>query len=370
MPQFEVKNAANQVTITLNGDTADISAGGNGQDGMLVLRDKAGKEYARFTGFQLGGQMVLTTPAGEQRVFLGAAGSDLSLGGNGAGGDINLWAPTDNTGGFPPPTKPNIKMNGGESQVYLRAGGQDRMHLDGSGGNVWLGGNGADGDVVLFAASGDNATLTKSTIHLNGGAGQIGLSTADGIRRILLDGPGGNVWLGGKGEPGDLMLFPETENNNNDHTKASVWLSGHNGDIILKNADCAEEFDVAEADVEPGTVLVLDADAGRLRTSDLAYDTTVAGVVSGAGTYRPGIVLDRHGPAAGRLPVALVGKVFCKVDATATPVRPGSLLTTAECPGHAMAAVDRARAFGAVLGKALQGLESGRGLIPILVALQ
>ena len=194
--------------------------------------------------------------------------------------------------------------------------------------------------------------------------------TAAGLRRIFLDGPGGNVWLGGKGEPGDLMLFHEAENDTTDHTKASVWLSGHNGDIILKNADCAEEFDVAEDDVEPGTVLVLDAEPGRLRTSDRAYDTRVAGVVSGAGAYRPGIVLDRNGPAVGRRPVALVGKVFCKVDATAAPVRPGSLLTTAECPGHAMAVGDRARAFGAVLGKALQGLESGRRLIPILVALQ
>ena len=53
---------------------------------MLVLRDKTGKEYARLTGFQLGGQMVLTTPTGEQRLFLGAGGSDLSLGGKWRGG--------------------------------------------------------------------------------------------------------------------------------------------------------------------------------------------------------------------------------------------------------------------------------------------
>jgi hypothetical protein len=35
-----------------------------------------------------------------------------------------------------------------------------------------------------------------------------------------------------------------------------------------------------------------------------------------------------------------------------------------------MKATDPARAFGAVIGKALGSLESGRGLIPILVALQ
>jgi hypothetical protein len=35
-----------------------------------------------------------------------------------------------------------------------------------------------------------------------------------------------------------------------------------------------------------------------------------------------------------------------------------------------MKASDPSRAFGAVLGKALQSLESGKGMIPILVALQ
>jgi hypothetical protein len=35
-----------------------------------------------------------------------------------------------------------------------------------------------------------------------------------------------------------------------------------------------------------------------------------------------------------------------------------------------MKAVDRERAFGAVIGKALQPLESGQGLIAAIIALQ
>jgi hypothetical protein len=35
-----------------------------------------------------------------------------------------------------------------------------------------------------------------------------------------------------------------------------------------------------------------------------------------------------------------------------------------------MKAADPARAFGAVIGKALAPLDGGRGLIPVLVALQ
>jgi hypothetical protein len=46
------------------------------------------------------------------------------------------------------------------------------------------------------------------------------------------------------------------------------------------------------------------------------------------------------------------------------------LLTSSATPGHAMKAVDRERCLGALLGKALKPLESGCGLIPMLIALQ
>jgi hypothetical protein len=46
------------------------------------------------------------------------------------------------------------------------------------------------------------------------------------------------------------------------------------------------------------------------------------------------------------------------------------MLTTSPTEGHAMKACDPARAFGAVIGKALRPLATGIGLIPILIALQ
>ena len=142
------------------------------------------------------------------------------------------------------------------------------------------------------------------------------------------------------------------------------------GDIRLANADCAEDFDIADATpAEPGTVMVLN-DAGELAPSGHAYDTRVAGVVSGAGTYKPGIVLDRRQTVAVRQPIALLGKVFCKVDAQFSAIAAGDLLTTSPTPGHAMATNDPIKAFGAIVGKALRPLASGQGLIPILIALQ
>jgi hypothetical protein len=143
------------------------------------------------------------------------------------------------------------------------------------------------------------------------------------------------------------------------------------GDIRLSNADCAEDFDVSGADsIEPGTVMVLGEADGTLHQSRRAYDKRVAGVVSGAGGYKPGIVLDKQNTQANRVPLALLGKVYCKVDASYGSIEVGDLLTTSDRPGHAMKAADPTRVYGSVIGKALRPFKDGQGLIPILIALQ
>lgn len=142
------------------------------------------------------------------------------------------------------------------------------------------------------------------------------------------------------------------------------------GDILLTGADCAEQFDINDSQLPaPGTVVSIDAD-GSLRESCEAYDKKVAGVVSGAGDYKHGILLDRRPTTENRVAVALVGKVYCKVDADYSAIQVGDLLTTSPTPGHAMRATESAKAFGATIGKALKPLAFGKGLVPILVALQ
>jgi hypothetical protein len=142
------------------------------------------------------------------------------------------------------------------------------------------------------------------------------------------------------------------------------------GDVQLTGGDLAEHFQVrTDRDIEPGTVMVLDG-VGRIRVSASAYDRKVAGVVSGAGGYRPGLILDHRGQTVGCQPLALVGKVLCKVDASFGPVEVGDLLTTSPTPGHAMKAAAPELAFGAVLGKAMAPLAEGAGLLAILVTLQ
>jgi hypothetical protein len=142
------------------------------------------------------------------------------------------------------------------------------------------------------------------------------------------------------------------------------------GDIYLPGADCAEQFDCAGGQmIEPGTLVVID-DNGELGASQKAYDGKVAGVVAGAGTYRPGIILDKQPTGNPRVVLSLIGKAYCKVDAAYGEIVIGDLLTSSPSTGHAMKASDREKAFGAIVGKALSPLASGKGIVPILIALQ
>jgi hypothetical protein len=68
--------------------------------------------------------------------------------------------------------------------------------------------------------------------------------------------------------------------------------------------------------------------------------------------------------------VALTGRVYALADATESPIAPGDLLTTSATPGHCMKVTDPQKAFGAVIGKAMTGLQEGQGLILVLVSLQ
>lgn len=143
------------------------------------------------------------------------------------------------------------------------------------------------------------------------------------------------------------------------------------GDVYADGTFNAGGADLAEmlpavSGLEPGEVLVVGPD-GRLTRSSQARQTSVVGVYS----TRPGFLggspddLD----LAGRVPLAIVGVVPVKVSAENGAIRPGDLLVTSATPGHAMKA-DANPAPGTLLGKALGSLESGCGLLSVLVMLQ
>jgi len=142
---------------------------------------------------------------------------------------------------------------------------------------------------------------------------------------------------------------------------------------ITGGGDLAEPFEIAEAEsIQPGMVVAIDPERpGHLRMADKAYDRTVAGIISGANGITPGLTMKQEGTVAdGAHPVALTGRVYCWADASNGPIKPGDLLTTSDTPGHAMKVTDHAKAQGAIIGKAMTGLERGKGLVLVLVTLQ
>ncbi len=142
------------------------------------------------------------------------------------------------------------------------------------------------------------------------------------------------------------------------------------GDIQMLRWDVAEDFDVEDGQtITPGSVVAIGG-SGGLRLADEPYDTAVIGIVSGANGFEPALRLDRARSDRQRLPVALVGKVMCLVDAEAFPIRAGDLLCSSSTPGHAMRAVDVGRSVGAIIGKALRSLDRGSALIPVIAILQ
>ena len=156
-------------------------------------------------------------------------------------------------------------------------------------------------------------------------------------------------------------------------TKSTMYA---NSLQITGGADVAEPYKIAASqDVKPipGMVVSIDPNqTGQMRVSTRAYDNTVGGIISGAGGVQPGVVLRQAGTIAdGTLPIASVGRVWCWCDADAGgAITPGDLLTTSDTPGHAMRVRDHDKARGAILGKAMSPLKTGKGLVLVLVTLE
>ena len=137
----------------------------------------------------------------------------------------------------------------------------------------------------LLGVTHSNSVAAVSGVNKNGGIGLFGEGRIAGsfVGDVEVTGNGrfdGNVEVTGNGR------F-----DGNVEVTGNLHMSSPTSDIVL--GDVAEGFDTQHSEfIEPGTVVVLDQH-GLVRPGDAAYDKKVAGVVSGAGNYRPAIVLDK-----------------------------------------------------------------------------
>ena len=234
--------------------------------------------------------------------------------------------------------------NSGAIGAYASVGVNNAIILGGTASNAVTVGIGTSKPYNDYALDVDT---TKSNGVINGG--------------VVVNASGGNLYLG-------------MTNGTHKFRVSTGGVAYADGGFVASGADFAESVAVRgqSSEYEPGDVLEIDANADRhLALSHHAYATLVAGIYS----TKPGVLATPHNiddPSAQstEVPLAVVGIVPCKVTAENGAIARGDLLVTSSRPGYAMKGTDQSRLVGAVVGKALQPLAAGTGMIEVLITLQ
>nr|BAL55177.1 hypothetical protein HGMM_F23G10C30 [uncultured Acetothermia bacterium]BAL60218.1 hypothetical protein HGMM_OP4C854 [Candidatus Acetothermum autotrophicum] len=201
---------------------------------------------------------------------------------------------------------------------------------------------------------GIGTSAPSAKLHINNTANQPGLriDSSDGQNAL-------EIYNTGSGSATGLIFRVE-------RTTGNVYADGN---FTGGGADVAERITVTES-VEPGDVVEIDPDnPGKFRKAREALSTRVAGVISTA----PGVVLGNKDAVTSsdtRPILALAGRVPVKATAKFGAISVGDLLVSSPIPGYAMKCPEASQCIGAVIGKALEPLTEGTGLIEVQVMLR
>jgi hypothetical protein len=238
--------------------------------------------------------------------------------------------------------------------------------------------------------------ISSTNLCSSGTATDGDVEVLNGLVRVLAGVAGTNAYATANGE---LYAYGDLEADGNIYGNSLVDSSGFalgtttalcsSGAAPSTVTDCSgiptdyAEYYAVELSIEAGDVVVMSEHTikdvygksiSRLVKSNNAFDTKVAGIVS----TEPGHFIGDESitdPNEKTLPLALSGRVPVKVTDENGPISIGDLLTTSSTPGHAMKCPietneQKLKCMGAIVGKALEPLESGEGKIIALVTLQ
>ena len=229
---------------------------------------------------------------------------------------------------------------------------------------------------ISFKVNDGGVTTTVMTI--DGTTSQVGIGTTSPTAKLEVDGTikatsvetsvsgnvTGNLTSSGANTMGTLTMSgtltsraiaPDTDASYNIGTSLLGYSTVFAKATSAQYADLAEVYE-SDAEYEVGTVVVFGGEK-EITQSIIGNDTAVAGVIS----ENPAYLMNSK---ADGLPVALVGKVKCKV---AGHINKGDMLSThASLHGVAKKAHDPAP--GTIIGKALENYDSTEiGTINIVV---
>lgn len=212
------------------------------------------------------------------------------------------------------------------------AGSQDQLHI--AQGAISLGAAGGGGQIQVKNRHGKTRVL--ALVQKGSDSGYLGIADSNGEHQVILKVEGG----GG--------------------------IVGVNG---IKIHDYAEILDLAtRKGIRAGSVVAWDPDASGLVPASGSNAGRVVGVISGAGKFRPGMVIGSRTDGTRDFPVAVGGVVYVRVSGEAGSVEPGDLLVPSSTAGVGMRAADPRATAGTVFGKALEPWSgAGEGLVLMLV---
>ena len=207
----------------------------------------------------------------------------------------------------------------------------DAGDIESVGAGTGMTGGGTSGAVTLNVIGGDGITANANDMAIDLGDTAIFTSTNTASRAIVRDTNGsfaGNVFTGTA-------------------TQAQY-------------ADLAENYE-ADADYEPGTVLVIGGES-EVTISDEVGNYKVVGVVS----TDPAHLMNNNCEGDHVVAVALRGRIPCKVTGN---VKKGDVLIASNIPGHAMVAAEPHNLSPLqIIGRALANKnEAAEGIVEIIV---
>ena len=205
-------------------------------------------------------------------------------------------------------------------------------------------------------------TITPtSTLEVNGTIKATSIETA--LAGNVTGNLAGNVTSSGANTMGTLTMggtltskaiVPDTDDSYDIGTSSLGYSTVHAKATSAQYADLAEIYET-DNNYEVGTVVVFGG-TKEITTTDQKYDTRVAGVIS----ENPAYIMNSKSDGQ---PVALAGKVKCKVHGT---ISKGTMLVASERTG--CATKSEHPPVGSVIGKALQSYNSDEtGVIDIVV---